>query len=725
MIRNRWKYLFLALVFMHVFSCSPKPNQTSVTFKINNSSGEKIAVKAGDIHGLYVVARNGTKRVVAKVKAGSSDITMELDNAAGWVFSILAFVEGNIDGGSSDGDEEEDHLDGALVVSPFPTLFYRGESSPVDLLGEPVSVSIAVEQVTELHSIIVQGQAINANNSTDRFDIFPDAHLVHKLTGYEYPVMLPSEGLGGVGYPNVLPAGDYLLVVKNGDVEVESRDITLTVTNSLNEPLVIDDIVVHFVPTIVHDETELRAAIVAANQKAGFDVINIVGGGASPNSIVLNQVLPSLTDHAGVAIRAVSGNVEILGTILSAPQDSGLIIESSRNIVDGVDFRFFPGAGILFAIQAQEIPPAFNQVLNCEITNNLRGGILAIGALLTILGPNNQILDNEDYGIYFDGSSRYALIFGSKISGPLSPIDPGKVTSCIRIEGDSRSIGVGDYDSSSTNPFALGNTITSCVIGVEIGANADNIDVDGNIFGYDASVTSYLSNKAAIVAVNSGSLRANYNKFICNGEILPVDCSPASTPPASLPTEYSPGGGVVFSNNTNSVNLFGNQFVANAQGIYVLQDFIGSSHIINNTIFANEVGINIGNNSSVDFGNNIVSHNQCVSSCYGVMFGNNSSFRVHFSNLFFNFDSSFDVDCTHPNPTYCSSEIKSNINGNLTCNSGSQNQCDPRYIDELVGTFDLALKTASPAVDKATLVPELDDVLILGGAPDMGAVESH
>jgi parallel beta-helix repeat protein len=311
----------------------------------------------------------------------------------------------------------------------------------------------------------------------------------------------------------------------------------------------------------------LRSAILTANSTPGGDTIAFMISG----TIQLQTPLPDLTDDwnklYGASSPGGSHTIVVDGTNKSL-SGTGLTIQSSFNVVEGLNFSGFDENGITITGGGQ-----YNTINNNVITSNTGNGILienssnnliennliGLAANLTdtlpnngpgititgaseynTIGDNNIIAGNTGAGIYFTAGTQNNIIMGNTIAGNA---DGG-----IIFETEVKHNRIGGYE------FGESNTI--------IGNNSHGIDF------------LYRSDSNLVVGNRIGGDMAN-------------------------PDEGNAGSGIVFAHYSNHNMIESNVIAYNTNSGVEVNDTCIANTITRNEIYFNDIlGVDLGNDGA-------------------------------------------------------------------------------------------------------------------------------
>ncbi|HPO17100.1 MAG TPA: DUF5011 domain-containing protein, partial [Candidatus Hydrogenedentes bacterium] len=298
-----------------------------------------------------------------------------------------------------------------------------------------------------------------------------------------------------------------------GEGEGEGEEDTVSVTTLLDT---LDGTTTTISALINNPGTDgrisLREAMIAANNTAGSNTINFtVNGTITPGS-----QLPSINDATGGTDINGGGNITISGRLLSINKakagESGFVVESASNILEGLTIVEFPLYGVL--IKGSEAHD--NIVRNCSIgtdgTNalaNVSYGICIIdGAYNNVIGglvsnTRNIISSNGDDGIYLSGAGVSGnRIYGNYIGlGNTGSNDLGNRLNGVMISGGASANYVGG-NTSGTRNYISGNKQGGVVI---TGSGSDGNFIQGNYIGINAAATIAVPNAFQGVMIYEGA----------------------------------------------------------------------------------------------------------------------------------------------------------------------------------------------------------------------------
>lgn len=710
-------------------TCSADKGTTQVTFNLGGEAAPKIAHKIGDEALIIVVKGEGMDPQIVPVPLDQSTLSIEVPNGLARVFKIVFYGK-------------------KLIQAPpgqqFPPIqfaggaYYEGSSAAVDLAGVAVEVNVDVTERTDLLPLTTEVKLVNSVNTADVISLFgADTRAIDLETGYEYAPMSVNTATKLV-YPQMfVPGKSYRLTTNVGNGQNVREFVATPGTAAGGGGLIVmPPVNFPFTPIFVHDLNGLIAAIIAANNSPGVQVIDLSNTGTGP--LILNPTapLPPLLDNFGTVIRGRGPNptdVVIDGVNVPGPNTFGLRLLSSRNMIRNLMVRNFAGGGVLIAATGEN-EPMFNKVENSEIHNNSSGGIEIHDAHFTFIGTVNRIISNGKFGVRVGGHSSFALVTASIIKGPLNPPLNAKTVGVV-VQDDAKSVSVGDppaYEEPLAANYTSsgGNIINNCAIGVEVRNAVDDVSIAGNSFGFDVLNTVIEPNKLAVFISGGQHVEVVGNQIICNGDVnLPPSCGGPTLTSANLPNGLLQGGGVTVAGLAVESEVRRNLIYFNRRGV-LYQNGVGGAHLLDhNSVVGNLVGVEATNNvSGVEVINNIVAKNACGTgpvNCFGFKVDPSSTFANFGSNLLDNFGPA-DQDCdTGLNSAYCAATIDPAVpfNKNISCSTSGP--CNPLFNNtSLPIPLDLGLQTGSPAIDQGTMQSPSNPPQ-LGVAPDIGAIESH
>jgi hypothetical protein len=244
----------------------------------------------------------------------------------------------------------------------------------------------------------------------------------------------------------------------------------------------------------------LRQAILDASPGDTITFDTSVFPPTSPVTIALTSALPPL-EQGNVTIDASDAGVILDGSALSG--GAGLRLESSGNVIKGLEIYHFPNIGI-------RLEPGADQ--------NVIGGDNTVGAGPT--GEGNVLSENGVDGLWIEGDDNVVQgnFIGTDAAGKT---DRGNHTEGVRINGGAGNVIGGTAEGEQNVISGNGNN------GVLIHSGAHHNTVQSNLIGTDASGTSAVGNghdgvflrDGACWNVIGGDRRSEGNVLSGNGNI--------------------------------------------------------------------------------------------------------------------------------------------------------------------------------------------------------------
>lgn len=262
----------------------------------------------------------------------------------------------------------------------------------------------------------------------------------------------------------------------------------------------------------------LAAAITAANNAPGADVIQFAISGAGVHTILVTSALPTITDAVMIDGTTQSGancgttglaSATLLIELRGTGSFTGLVLNASNSSIRGLVINSFSDAGIIVSGNGNTI--ACNQigtnVAGTAALPNGSDGVRITGSGNTIggatLGNGNLISGNAANGVQISGAGAAGNTLagnyiGTDLTGAVAL--PNAFSGVFITAGATNNV-IGGTTSATRNVIS-GNS----ALGIDLsGANTTGNKLQGNYIGTTATGDAALGNGTVGVAIEAGA----------------------------------------------------------------------------------------------------------------------------------------------------------------------------------------------------------------------------